>query len=185
MMVQALLDSAVTFCEGSMALRWLDTVIQAPRVWQVELDLPPQQSVARVLAVWADGVKLRPTATENAPAQPAFGAPTTYYTRRNDSEFQLALHPIPAQPCTVTVEVALRPTYSATAVENDLFDLWMPAVIAGAKAQLMAIPDQPFSNPQMAPVHADEAARRTNKARIGGSYGQTRGEFRAQMRPFV
>ena len=186
MAVQALLDSAVAFCEGSMALRHrLDTTTQMPGWGEVSLDLPPQQSVARVLTVWADGVKLQPTATENAPALAAIGAPVTYYTRRNDSEFQLVLYPTPAQSCKVAVEVALRPTYSATAVENDLFDLWMPAVIAGAKALLMAIPDQPFSNPLMAPVHADEAARRTSKARIEGSYGRTRGEFRTQMRPFV
>ena len=169
-----------------MALRHrLDTVTQLPGWGEVGLDLPAQQSVARVLAVWANGAKLHPTATDSAPAQAATGAPTTYHTHRNDSEFQLVLHPTPDQACAITVEVALRPTYSATSVENDLFDLWLPAVIAGAKALLMAIPDQPFSNPLMAPALADEAARRTAKARIESSYGRSRGEFRAQMRPFA
>lgn len=186
MMVQALLDSAVAFCENSMALRHrLDAVTQQPGWGELEMDLPAQQSVTRVLSVWADSVKLQPVATENAPALPATGTPTTYYTRRNDSQLQLLLYPAPDKACTLTVEVALRPLYSATSVEDDLFDLWLPAVIAGAKSLLMAIPDQPFSNPMLAPILADEAARRAAKARIEGSYGRSRGQFRVQMRPFA
>ena len=165
--------------------RRLDTTTQQPGLGEVDLDIPAQQSVARVLAVWANGVKLQPTAAENAPGAATAGQPVTYFTRRSDSTLQLVLHPTPDKPCAVAVEVALRPLYGATALENDLFELWLPAIVSGAKASLMAIPDQSFSNPLMAQTQAVEAARYISKARVDGAYGQSRGAFRAQMRPFA
>lgn len=165
--------------------RRLDTSTQTSGLGEVDLDVPAQQSVARILAVWADGVKLQPTASENAPGAETSGQPVTYFTRRSDSELQLVLHPTPNKACSVSVGVALRPLYSATALENDLFELWLPAIISGAKASLMAIPDQSFSNPLMAQMQATDAARYTSKARVDGAYGQSRGAFRAQMRPFA
>lgn len=186
MMRQALLDSAVAFCEDSMALRQrLDTVMQPAGLGEVDLDLPAQQGVARLLAVWANGVKLVTIAAEDAPERGTSGAPTGYYTRRNDSEFQLILHPTPDQPCGVNVEVALRPLYGATQVEDDLFNLWMPAIIAGAMARLLAIPDQPFSNLSLVPMYAAEFTRLTAKARSEGAYGRVRSNLRVQMRPFA
>lgn len=187
MAVQALLDSAVAFCEGSMAIRHrIDTFTQPAKLGLIDLDLPAQQSVARVLALWADGVKLSPTAVDNAPAPSSqSGKPSTYYSQRSGSEFVLILQPTPSAACQVVVDVALRPLYSATQVENDLFELWLPAVVAGAMSRLMAISDQPFTNLSMAMAQSAQADRLTAKARVEGSYGRVRGGFSARMKPFA
>lgn len=185
-MAQALVDSAVAFCEDSLAVRHrLDTTTQLPALAEVDLDLPPAQAVARILGVWVNGRKIAPVLADQMGDPSTSGHPTAYYTRRNDSALQLLLYPTPDHNCRVTVEVALRPLRTAVMLEDDLLDMWLPAILAGAMANLKAIPDTPFSNPAIAPVYAMDAARLTNKARVEGAYGRVRGSQSIAMRPFA
>jgi hypothetical protein len=185
-MAQALIDAAVTFCEDSLVVRHrLDATTQRALADEVDLDLPANQSVARILGVWVNGNLIQPVLAEQAGDTVATGMPTAYYTRRNDSELQLLLYPTPDQPCRVAVEVALRPLRTAKLLEDELLDRWMPAVITGALALIRAIPDTPFSNPLAATLHARDAALLTAKARAEGAYGRVRGSQSVAMRPFI
>ncbi len=185
-MAQALVDAAITFCEESMAVRCrLDTATQRPRAGEVDLDLPSNQSVARILGVWVNGNLIQPLLADQVGDTSASGAPSAYYTRHNDSTLQLLLYPTPDQTCRVTVEVALRPLRTAKLLEDDLLERWVGALIPGALAHIRAIPDTPFSNPAGALMHAQEASRLAGKARAEGAYGRVRGSQSVAMRPFI
>lgn len=54
----------------------------------------------------------------------------------------------------IRLRVVLEPTRDAVAVPDHVLDLYGEAIADGAIASLMLLPGQPFSNPQMAGVHA-------------------------------
>lgn len=85
----------------------------------------------------------------------------------------------------VRVRVALRPTKTATQVEDDLINYWTDPIVDGAMARILAIPDQPFSDPNKAMMMRASAARATHNARIEGNYGRVRGSMRVKQRPIA
>jgi hypothetical protein len=184
---QALVDSAVSFCEDSLAIRQrLEP--QKTYAGGAELDVcaPRDQAISRVLKVWLDGyeIKSTPAVSVSDLSQPN-GLPRTYYSRQNNSELQILLYPVPDRVFDIDIEVALRPTRSATTFEDDLFDLWVEPIVAGALQRLYAIPDQSFSNAAAAQAQMATAIYMTRRARVEGSYGRVSGTVRVKGRPFA
>ena len=187
MAAQALVDSAIAFCNDSLVqhLR-LDSQRAQPGTAEFDVTPPPSQAIARVLRVWIDGCEIHATPSDCInDGLASTGWPRTFYTQQNSSVLSALLYPIPDAAYLIQVEVATRPLRNAKSLENDLFDLWMEPIVEGAKARLMAIPDQPFSNPGMAGAAAANAMYLSRKARIEGSYGRTRAAGRVQMRPLA
>lgn len=186
-MAQALVDASIAFCDDSMAIRHrLDAFTTFPGEAFYGMDAPAQQTISRVLDVWVNGGRLAATvADEVNDGSSSRGSPSTFYSRRNDSQLELVLYPTPDATLNVTAEVALRPLRSATSLENDLFDLWMDAIITGAMSRIYAIPDQPFSSPKLAQENLFMATRLSSKARVDASYGRIRGSGSVRMRPFA
>lgn len=183
--VQTLLDSAIDFCEQSEVLREdLDPIITLVGVNNYELDAPSQQQVARVISVQLDGSWLQdfPVDYPDKPIDMA-GRPTHFSTTRNGSTLELKLFPQPDAAYEIKVSVATRPLRTATQVEDDLFNLWVEPVVAGAISRVKAIPNQPFTDPQGALVMQMQAQAGVAKARREGSYGRIRGSLKVNFRP--
>lgn len=182
-MAQALVDSAIAFCDESMVLRaHLDAFWTVAGTALYELDAPPQQQVSRVLRVSLDGAFLSPTLPNTSHAMSLSGRPTRYETSRADSVFELALYSVPDGAYSVTVEAALRPLRDATQLEDDLMNLWVEPIVAGAIARAAAIPNQPFTDPGKAQNAALAATVGTRKARLEGSFGHVRGSVSARVK---
>lgn len=187
MAAQALVDSAIDFCQESLAVR-LRLAPQQTAAGTPTFNITPplDQLVARVLRVWVSGAEIGGGATDQVDdAQAARGRPCQYYTRQNAATLQGFLYPVPDATYPLQVEVALRPTRSATTLEDELLDVWMEPVIEGAKARLMALPDQPFSNVGMAGAAIKNAIYLTRKARIEVSYGRVRTTQRVRPNPLA
>ena len=187
MAAQALVDSAVSFCEDSQVIRYrLDTQETYAGGAEIDVFAPQDQAVSRVLKVWINGyeIKASPAVSVSDLSQPN-GLPRMYYSRQNDSQLQILLYPVPDRAFSIDVEVALRPTRSATTLENDLFDLWIEPIVAGALQRLYAVPDQPFSNAAASQAQMAAAIYQTRRARVGGAYGRVSGTVRVQGRPFA
>lgn len=184
---QAILDAAIVFCEDAQVVREeLDSFTTATGEKSYALDAPSQQQIARVLDVTVDGRSLPGIAAEDVDLLVgAEGSPMSFYTSRNGSELLLNLFPTPDKAYQVQVRAALRPTRNATQLEDDLFNLWSDAVIAGAMARVMAIPGQPFSDPAGSAGYDVAAARAANKARVEGNFGRVRANMRVRSRPFA
>lgn len=184
---QAIVDSAISFCDDSMVLRErLD--IQTTVVGQgaYELDAPAQQQIARVLEVWVNGVRLSAVAAENVNNDTILtGSPTHYYITRTGSEMLLNLYPAPAAAVTLSIEVATRPKRDATSLEDDLFNLWMDAIVAGALGRLMSTAGASFANPQLSLYYTSSASRMAGNARVEGSIGRVQSTQRVAPRAFI
>ena len=187
MAAQALVDSAIAFCNDSLAAHTLldaqKTQINSP---EFDISLPTGLAASRVLRVWVNGREIPGAAADWIQDDLAtLGQPCMFYTRQTDSALAALLYPTPDAAYTLKVEVATRPTRSAKSFENELFDLWMDPIIEGAKARLMAIPDQPFTNPGGAGAAASNAMYLSRRARIEASYGRVRASSRVRARPLA
>lgn len=187
MAAQAVLDAAIEFCENSMVIR---DIMDAGAITAGEatyaLSAPAGQRVSRVLQAWLDGEPLAPTLADSLNmADATTGTPGRFYITRYGSGHLLNLYPNPRlSGGLLRAEVVLCPTRSATMLEDDLCDLWVDAVVSGAKARLMLIPDQPFSNNSLGMYHTSAALALIRRARIEGAKGQVRGSMRVAPHPF-
>lgn len=187
MALQALVDSAISFCEDSLVLRQrLDRQLTALGQAEFDIGVAAPQTVTRILKVWLDGVEIYGAAadTVNDPdITPA--RPRAFYTRPDDTGLIAVLYPVPDRAYTLDVEVALKPTRSAASLHSDLFETWLDSIVAGAKARLMVIPDEPFSDPVAAQFYARQAAHMAKKARTESALGRVRGSLSIKPRMFA
>lgn len=185
---QALLDSAIDFCERSCAIRYTaDPIPVEEGVTDYVLWAPTNdQTVTRVLKVFLDDHPIEAVMAEKrtpVPDSPAY--PSGYTIIEDDLGLTIRLNQIPDKAYTLVAELALRPTKTARHLDDQLYLNWMDAVVNGALARLYAVPGQPFSNESSSMYYAMKAAKLTNSARIEGSYGRVRGSMAVKPRPFM
>ena len=189
MVDQVLIDAAIEFCENSLAIRQnLDPFYTRLGADEYDLDPPTNQyTIARVLSVNVAGEELAPVMVETVrnDFSSVNARPRGFYTDRVDSVLVLRLTPPPDGKYEVKVVAALRPSRTATQLDDDLLNLWVTPVTQSALAKAMMIPDQPFTNPAMSASLAVTAAKLTSTTRIESTYGLIRGSMTARNRPFV
>lgn len=184
---QALVDAATSFCEDSLAIRQrLDTELTSNGNPEFDITAPPNQLVTRVLKVWVDGREIGSMPAESVDDQRFVSSfPRAFYTLLDDSGLTALLYPVPDNSYTLIAEVALKPIRGARSLHTDLFNTWIDIILDGAKARLMSIPDQPYTNLSAAQNYLLMARVGARKARIEASLGRIRGTVRARPRPFV
>jgi hypothetical protein len=155
---------------------------------EYDLDAPSaQHNISRVMGVAVDKVALfgvqYETLRNDLPVAKAM--PRGFYTDRTGSTLTLQLTPPPDKVYPVVVNVTLKPARSATLLEDDLYNIWIEPVVAGAIARAMQIPDQPFTNFAQAQYFLNASARDAVSSRIQGNYGKIRGSTRTRARPIA
>lgn len=185
---QALVDSAIDFCERSCVIRYTTDPITVEAgstdyvLWAPNSD----QTVTRVLKVFLDDYPIEATMAEKrTPVPDSPACPSGYTVIEDDLGLTLRLNQIPDKSYTLIVELALRPTKTARRLDDQLYMNWMDAVVNGALARLYAVPGQPFSNESSSMYYAMKAAKLTNSARIESAYGRVRGSMAVRSRPFM
>lgn len=193
MAAQAVVDAAIAFCEDSLVLRELiDPFPTVVGEASYELEAPSQQQVARVMEVWVDGYQLEAVPYEGLDAlrgsaysdTPQTGQPRAFYTTRKGSELLLHVFPLPDKVQTLRVEAAMRPMRNARMLEDDLYNLWLEHIVAGALARIKSIPDMPFTDIAGAYALSMSATSMARRARIEGSYGRVKGNLTVRPRSF-
>jgi len=184
---QALLSSAIEFCDTAQVLRInLDPIQTSAGAAAYGLTPPSSElAIARVLGVTLDGRAIVPVLAEALREPPTVEArPTSFYVDTSGGSFSLRLAAIPDDVYTLVANVALRPTRDATTLHDDLFELWVEPLVAGTLHRCMLVPDQPFTNPTQALYWGGVAAKATANSRVEGNYGYVRGSMRAKAHPF-
>lgn len=183
---QALLDSAIAFCVQSDFVREvLEPQNTVAGLATYELDVPSQQQVARVLRVRVGDRELQPRVADGVHFLPARDAPPTHFhMTRAASTLELRLYPTPDGAYPLVAEVSLCPTRSATQLEDDLFDIWVEPVVAGAVARAMMVPGQPFTDQAGSQFYMAQAQVGIHRARREGILGRTRGSLSVRQRAF-
>ena len=184
---QAVVDAAIVFCEDSMVIREvLDSITLEIGNGAYTLDAPQHQSITRVLNAWVDGVQIQVNPQDQVnPLRTATGPIQGCFTSRAGSEFALSVYPLPDKAYTLTVECALRPVRGATQLEDDLYELWVQPISDGAISRLASIPDQPYTNINLAGSRQMQFLLASRRALVESSYNRTRGTSTVRPRPLA
>jgi hypothetical protein len=184
---QALLDSAIEFCEKTLVIRkYLEYIPVMPGVNEYEVDLPSKQyDLSRVVSAALDSEAIGLTMADNRVFVTAHsGKPQSVTVMERECAVSLVFDKIPDDCYRLDLDVALKPARNATQLDDDLYDRWMDAVVAGALARLYMVPGQPFSDASAGIYQTGRAARLAVNAKIEGSYGRVRGTMAVKFRPF-
>lgn len=186
---RALVDAAITFCEDTLCIRQrCEAFTTEAGVRAYELEAPEQQQVARVLDGYCDTARqLRIIMSDQVgnPDPATTGTPTYIYTSRADAEFMLNMVPVPDKVYSIEIEAAMRPTRTATRLDDDLFHLWLDAMVAGSVMRIASYPGQPFTDPEAAARATAAFFFHARKARNEGLSGRVRATRAVQQRPFA
>lgn len=184
---QAVLDSAIEFCERSNALRHtIDPFSTVVGQSAYDIDIPSCSTFVRVVYLTVDNMEITSQVVEALPNhQLADSMPQRYYVERTDFGLQLNFYPAPDDVYTVAMNVVLKPAYGTRYLDDDLFNYWNDAIVAGALYRLKVVPGQPFSDPTGALYYDRRAKVLCHQARIEGNIGRVIGSMDVKPKPFV
>lgn len=139
--------SAIEFCDKT---RWHEEVVFVGRSGEVgvyEAETDTGLEISRITSVAVNGKKIDPK-TKATGLRLIEAASTEVFFVVLDST-QIQINPAPSGTDSVQVIAALRPTMTATGI-NDALSEWREAIAGGAIARIAAIPKQDFTNPDIA-----------------------------------
>jgi len=163
----ALRQAAISFCEKSLAWRYAHPKI-AVTSGTASYAFVPLSGAAVHAITYAefDGDEIECNAGELNIASAvddwrnATGTPE--YIVGGTTSLQLV--PAPDAGGTLTLKVALKPSPSATGIDDDIFNEYREAIVHGALARMMLSPKKPYSSPQLAQYHAQQFEIKTGQA---------------------
>jgi len=197
--VQYIRDAAIKACEKTLAYRYQQPVFnltpgtyvytfRKPADTQVHavfitlmnnepLEVLPLDKALALYPAWADKYTTSASIAE-------FGSEPRSITQISPNEF--AVLPLPDAERTYAVRMfyALRPTRSATDIDEVIFDDLEDVIMHGALQQLLVLPDASWSDRELAAYHAKQFLSQTAERRARANLSNSRGMMRVQMQPF-
>lgn len=177
--------AAIEFCRLSLAWQEdLDAIGLRAGVWRYDLDVPTQSQLVVLQSVCIGTRDLVGVADPRGAMKwgVSKGEPSHYALLPNFIE--IAVDPTPVAVATLTLSAALAPTLAATTLPDLLVDRHFEAISEGAKAVLKRMPNQAWSDPASAQMHAALAAKAAHDARASNEYGRVVGSLSVTSRRF-
>lgn len=140
----ALRLAAQEFCERTLAWdAWLDPVPLTTSIQEYDFDIGSTEEVVKLLGATLAGNDFPVISVNDLPAEWKAhpGANRGVFTQNRRS-----LWVVPAQSGQLAARVALKPSNTGTGVSDELFAHYANDIATGAKAHLLAIPRQPFTD---------------------------------------
>lgn len=149
-------NAAIRLCEEAKCHRVdLDPALIIANIGQVELDLPSGSRVHEVITASIDGQRLEPTTPKllsyRDPNWAEPGRPYAYYLE-SPNTLRLAATP-DAQGLWLDVNAAIKPTRTATQLDEYLVENFFDTIVAGALTNILMLPDRPFTDPGKAQMY--------------------------------
>jgi len=171
---RAVRDAAIEFCDTALVYTVdQDPVAVTKGLTEVDLDIPTGARLVQVLRVMLGSYELTRMSREDLFSsgrawQTDTGRPqaVTFAT-----EASIRLVPIADQSLTekLYIRFAVTPTRAATSVPDSIAERYYLEIVFGAKATLLLIPGQTWSNPQLAMAHRSAFERGMREARLTSS----------------
>lgn len=143
--------AAQEWCDRTLCWRqWLDDVTTSGVQEPYDFNTSSGQQVAQLLRANLDGREIAVLTADQVPSNwRTTGASCVRGIFTLDSE---AFNVVPTQAAGLIVqtEVALRPSNTATGVEDSVFSSYVEEIAMGAAGKLHAMPKKPWSLPQSA-----------------------------------
>lgn len=94
--------------------------------------------------------------------------------------------PLPGndEPYQCRMFLALKPKKTATGMDEVIFDELEEVIMHGALQHLLVLPNQAWSDRELAAYHAKQYVFQTSERRARANLGNVRGTMRARMQPF-
>ncbi|MDN5836557.1 MAG: hypothetical protein L0H12_04305 [Nitrosospira sp.] len=171
----ALRQSAIAFAEQSLAWRDSHPDIAVVAGTATYAFVPPAQAVVHAVThAEFENKEIESHAGESniriADWRNRMGTPE--YVLGGATSLQLV--PMPDVAGTLSLEVALKPSVTATGVDDSIFNEFREAIIHGALARLMLSPKKPYSSAQLSMYHAQQFTIKTAAAgvRVARNYNR-------------
>lgn len=168
-------SAAREFCEATKCWREVDTL--PVRGDEIEvLCVPPYASLLALESGSFDGRRLDRVAFDDVdPAE--LGQPRAIYQLQPNT---VSLSP--RGPGKLTVAMFLKPAQDADVLPRFLHDQWGEAIGHGALARILMLPEQPYSDPNMAMSHRALFERAKDSNFNASVRGQQRAPTRSRSR---
>jgi hypothetical protein len=168
---------AIEFCERTKAhVVDLDPVDAVANQMAYGLEVPTGKELIEIISVWFSGDKITPKSPaflENKYGDWAAEIDTPQFYLQQDTE-NLLLVPAPstAEVGAIKIKAAIKPTSTATGIDDWLFSQWHLALAAGAKSKMMAMGGGvSWESPSRVPIYLsafeDAIARASTRAADG------------------
>ena len=173
-------NMAIEFCERSKAhVVDLDPVDAVANQMEYALDLPTGTELVEVVSAWFSGDKITPKSPaflENKYGDWAAEIDTPQFYLQQDTE-NLLLVPAPstAEVGAIKIKAAIKPTVTATGIDDWLFSQWHLALAAGAKSKMMAMGGGvSWESPSRVPMYSAVFEDAITRAMTGSANGFVR-----------
>lgn len=106
------------------------------------------------------------------------GRPSNYFIDRSENTYRMRLVGIPTDNLTDTmvVNVVLKPTRTATEVDDWLLNDNFQCLLHGAKARMMEMPKKPWSDAALSGFHGGKFEEMAEEARMKGQRSHIRND---------
>ncbi|MCA9340695.1 MAG: hypothetical protein KDA17_07295 [Candidatus Saccharibacteria bacterium] len=185
--IQYVRAAAIEACERTQAYRYQQEDIPlTPGVHEYSYEVPDQTEVCGVLYAALDGIKI-PFVPQEEVHRKYPDWPVTSSTNRSQptvvSQFDVdnfVVAPVPDRPTSTTLYqlrmfLALRPTTTATGMDQTILDELERPIIDGALQRLLVLPNKSWTDRQLAQYHAKQfvfkIASHRAKANLGLGHG--------------
>lgn len=192
-LIQYIRDAAIEVCERTLVWRYEPTVTQlVAGEYEYEYDTPAQAEVHAVLTATVNGERLQPVTLEQLyerypdwpSTDPNKRATPRLICQLDSDHFVLAPLPDSAVTYELTMIVALKPLRTATSMGASALDEIETVVTHGALQNLLVLPNQAWSDRELAVYHAKQYVSKTTERRARANLGAARASLFVKMCPF-
>ena len=182
LMDQELARAATEFCQRTRVWRqWLTPGVTVLNTRTYALGLPAMADVVRLETARINGLPV-PVASyrelgQNIALQALARPGVTTVDRRN-----FTLLDVPAAAgLSIEIEASLKPSRDATGMPDELFNQYSDVIAQGAQSRLMMLPDQRFTNPDLAMLAAAKFDDMVGDAKVDAWRGHTATQPRSRV----
>lgn len=185
-------NTIIDFCEKSLIIQTdLDPITVVNNTTDYDLEPPRDRLVVKIMSAWFKNQPLDATAPDevNTPSiyNQLSGAPVNkgdprIYIQKDARTF--SVYPIPDKTSAnaITMRAALKPTRSATTIDDLIYEEYAETVGRGAVTRLALSPGKPYSDDKLAAVSNSLYVAGLNVARDRAQKGYVRASKQVKLR---
>lgn len=173
---EAVRNACIDFCRETMFLQCdLTPITVMAGANTYCIDVPRYNILGQIQGIYYQGRRLERKSQYELEKmfsqnwQSLQGTPQAY-TQFNPNDITLALCPSETVQNAITGRFSYMPTRESTVVDSQLYERFMEDIVAGALAQLLDTPNQPYTDPAGAKNYATRfrVAKQTARAYVTG-----------------
>lgn len=185
-------NTIIDFCEKSLILQEdHDPVTAIVNIMDYDLEPPKDRLVVKIMSAWFKGQELDATAPDEVKTPSIYNQRSGYVVNKGDPRLYIqkdartfSVYPIPdkTSASAITMRVALKPTRSATTIDDLIFEEYAETVGRGAVSRLAISPGKPYSNDKLAAISNALYGAGLNVARDRAQKGYVRASKQVKLR---